>query len=162
MGPSTTNIHAAYDHLLQHRADNFLPKAYFVSPRFQHLRESRKRQILAFSRQEGERASFEFLKIMYKMSELKISFAPVRVRHGNEIMISEETDFYRSIAIMEDIINNRYLEFRNPNSIAHFYKNRILALGNSGTSSISRFVPRISPHIPNRRTHYENLNFIDD
>ena len=162
MGTSSTNIHEVYNHLLLHKANSFLPRAFLQSPRFRHLRASKKREILTFSRQEGERAIWEFLKYITHMSELKLNFPAVFVKHGNEVVISPQTDFYRSIAVMEKINKNPHLDFRNPKSIAYFYKNRVLALGDSGENVVSPFVPRISPEIPHRRTHYEELNFIDD
>ena len=78
-----------------------------------------------------ENAIREFTKLVLEMTLEEISFSQVKIEVGGEIQESPFSDFYRSFAIMEKMVRPDWKLLSNEETIATFYIERILELGNA-------------------------------
>ena len=144
-------------HLLRHEQTAFLPEAYFYSEKFQQL--PAREQILSESRENGRRACFEFARAIIDMEQFNINFRPIKFQIADQIEISTNSSFYRSLALFRNCLAKNILAFEKISRGAALIYSRILEIGNSKTEIVD-FVPRSNPFTLPLNSH-KNLQTIE-
>ena len=105
-----------------------------------------------------EKAIREFSKLALEMTLEEISFAPVKIEIEGKIEKSPFTDFYRSFALMEKMVRPDWKLLSNDESIATYYIERILELGNA--REVDMPLPSFSRKTPSAVVNYHTQTYV--
>ena len=105
-----------------------------------------------------ETAIREFTKLVLEMALEEISFSKVKIKVGGEIEESPFSDFYRSFALMEKMIRPDWNLLSNDETIASYYIERILELGNA--REVDMPLPTFPRKTPSAFGNYQTQTYV--
>ena len=105
-----------------------------------------------------KKAIREFSKLALEMTLEEISFSPVKIKVQGEIEESPFSDFYRSFAIMEKMVRPDWNLLSNDETIATFYIERILELGNA--REVDMPLPTFPRNTPSAFGDYQTQTYV--
>ena len=105
-----------------------------------------------------EKAIREFTKLVVEMALEEIPFSKVKIEIEGEIQESPFSDFYRSFAIMEKMVRPDWKLLSNDETIATFYIERILELGNA--RAVDMPLPTFPRKTPSAFGDYQTQTYV--
>ena len=105
-----------------------------------------------------ETAIREFTKLVLEMALEEISFSKVKIEVEGKIEESPFSDFYRSFALMEKMVRPDWTLLSNDETIATYYIERILELGNA--RDVDMPMPTFPRKTPNAFGDYQTQTYV--